>query len=250
MKKIKILTILMLLSLAFKLSATSLTQVVATQCNQTVTDLSGYFYCDAVTGAQDYEWEFTNTTLSYSYTRIRGAATTSIPRTWILGLQFGKTYDVRVRIKTGGVWGVFGNTCSITIGTTIPLTQVDPSQCGQTVSDLCGYFYCNGVVGADDYEWEFTNTALGYSYTRARGAATTSIPRTWILGLQFGKTYDVKVRTKVGGVWGTFGSACTITIGTTVPLTQVDPSQCGQTVSDLCGYFYCNTVCGAEDYEW
>jgi hypothetical protein len=226
------------------------TQVAASQCGQTVADLSGYFYCVAVTGAQDYEWEFTNSGLGYSFAKIRGVSYATIPKTWISGLQYGTTYNVRVRANVGGIWGNYSTTCTITIGTSIPNIQVAASQCGQTVSDLSGYFQCEAVTGAQDYEWEFTNSGLGYSYTKIRGVGYATIPKTWISGLQYGVPYNVRVRVKVGGVWGNYSTTCTITIGTSIPNTQVAASQCGQTISDLSGYFHCEAITGAQDYEW
>jgi hypothetical protein len=226
------------------------TQVAASQCGQTVADLSGYFYCDAVSGAQDYEWEFTNSGLGYSFTAIRGYNYANILKTSITGLQYGVPYNVRVRAKVAGVWGNYSSICSITVGSGVPNTQVDASQCGQTVADLSGYFYCVAISGAQDYEWEFTNSGLGYSFTRTRGYSYASIPKSMITGLQYGISYNVRVRTKVGGVWGSFGTTCIVTIGTGVPNTQVAASQCGQTVTDFSGYFNCNAISGAQDYEW
>ncbi len=225
------------------------TQVAASQCGLTVPDLSGNFNCVPVSGANDYEWEFTNSGLGYSYTKQKGSSAANILKTAIIGLQYGATYNVRVRAKIASVWGSYSTVCTITIGTSIPNTQVAASQCGLTVPDLSGYFYCNAVSGANDFEWEFTNSGLGYSYTKQRGSNAANILRTAILGLQFGATYDVRVRAKVGSVWGSYNTVCTITIGSSTPTTQVAASQCGQAMN-LSGLFYCVPVTGAQDYEW
>jgi hypothetical protein len=231
-------------------SAVPNTQLAASQCGQTLPDLSGYFHCNAIPGAQDYEWEFTNSAIGYSFTKLRGVNYATIPKTWISGLQYGVPYNVRVRVKVGGVWGNYSTVCTITVGTSIPNTQVASSQCGQILSDFSGYFHCDPVSGAQDYEWEFTNSAIGYIFTKIRGVNYATIPKTWITGLQYGVSYNVRVRVKVGGVWGNYSTVCTITVGTSIPNTQVASSQCGQIISDFTGYFYCDAVSGAQDYEW
>lgn len=226
------------------------TQVAVSQCGQTLADLSGNFDCIGVAGAQDYEWEFTNAGLSYSYTRIRGIGYTSIPKTWIVGLQHGVTYNVRVKVKVGGVWGSYGSTCTIALAAiSVPSTEMVTAECNQTIADLSGVFTCNAVNGAQDYEWEFTNAGLAFTYTKARGVGYTAIPKNWILGLQFGQTYAVRVRAKVGNTWGSYGTSCNVTLSGSVPTTAVSVAQCGQSMN-LIGMFDCISVPGAQDYQW
>jgi len=229
--------------------ASGASELVASQCGQTFSDLTGYFYCKHVPNAQDYEFEFTNSGLGYSYTITKGKAVPDVYKSHVQGLIFGNTYNVRVRAKIAGSWGSYGNTCTITLSGSIPTTQMAASQCGLSVSDLTGSFYCNQVLGAQDYEWEFTNSGLGYSYTTNRGIGVPDIAKFYILGLQYGQTYNVRVKAKVGGVWGSYGSPCTITISGSIPTTQVATSQCGQAMN-LSGLFYCNGVAGAQDYQW
>jgi hypothetical protein len=226
--------------------ATPVPQLSAAQCGQTVPDLSGWFYSSVIDGAQDYEWEFTNSGLGYSFTTTRNQAVTSIPRTNITGLQFGQTYNVRIRAKVGGIWGNFGNTCAISIGT--PTPQLTAAYCGQTIADFSGYFYTTVIDGAQDYEWEFTNSGLGYSFTKQRGSGNTSMLRADITGLQYAQTYNVRIRAKVAGVWGSFGNTCTVTTGA-FPTTKLRNDLCGATFN-LSGFFYCDALNGAQDYEW
>jgi hypothetical protein len=80
--------------------------------------------------------------------------------------------------------------------------------------NLSGYFNCNAVSGAQSYEWYFSN-ASGYSRTVTTTIA--SLVKTSVSGLQNGVTYSVAVRAKVGGVLGSFGPVCSITINTSLP---------------------------------
>lgn len=224
------------------------TQLSATQCGATLADMTGSFVAVPVTGAQDYEWEFTNAALGYSTITRRGTSSQLIPRTSIPGLQYGTTYNVRIRVKVAGVWGAFSTMCTITISPALPLTQMVSSQCGQTIADLNGTFNCNPVTSAQDYEWEFTNASLGYSFTITRGSSSQFITKTNIVGLQFNQSYNVRIRAKIDGNWANFGPVCVITMGPS-PATQLIASQCNQSMN-LSGNLTCTAVTGATDYEW
>jgi hypothetical protein len=229
-------------------SAVPNTQLATSQCGQTLPDLSGHFYCNPVSGAQDYEFQFTNSGMGYSFSKTRGGPWANVSKSLITGLQYGVTYNVRVRAQVGGVWGVYSNVCTVTIGSGAPVTQIAASQCGQTIADLSGSFYCDAVSGAEDYEFEFVNSTIGYSFAKARGGAWANISKMAITGLQYNTSYNVRVRVKIGGVWGNFGSVCNITIGNQ-PSTQLISSQCDLSMN-LAGSLYCSVVSGAQDYQW
>jgi hypothetical protein len=224
------------------------TQLSATQCGATLADMTGSFVAVPISGAQDYEWEFSNSALGYSTTTARGTSSQLMPRTSIPGLQYGTTYNVRIRIKVSGVWGAFGTMCTVTISPALPVTQLVSSQCGQTIADLSGTFNCNPVTSAQDYEWEFTNSSLGYSFTTTRGSSSQFITKTAITGLQFSQSYNVRIRAKIDGNWANFGPVCVITMGNS-PATQLIAGQCNQSMN-LSGNLTCAAVIGATDYEW
>jgi len=196
--------------------ASGASKLVTSQCGQTFSNLSGHFFCDAVGGAQDYQWEFSNVGLGYSNTVIRGSGPTNIPHASISGLVFGNTYTVKVKAKVAGARGSYGSSCSITLSAAIPTTQLVTSQCGLTFSNLSGHFFCDLVAGAQDYQWEFVNVGLGYSYAKLRGNSLLDMPKSWIPGLQNGITYNVRVRASVGGAWGRYGNTCIVTINTSL----------------------------------
>lgn len=97
-------------------SGITLSQLKPSQCNQTVAGLSGYFYCEKITNAQDYRFQFTGGDLPAPVAVNRGGAFANILRSAIPGLHVGVTYQVKIKVKINGVWGAFGPVCSVTIG--------------------------------------------------------------------------------------------------------------------------------------
>jgi PKD repeat protein len=101
------------------------TQMQNTYCNTTLTTMSSQFYCDAVSGAGNYEWEFTDMGTSTVYTKLRGNALTNFNMTLVPGIQGNTTYSVRVRAIVGGVAGTYGSSCLITTANTSRLASGD-----------------------------------------------------------------------------------------------------------------------------
>lgn len=226
------------------------TALTTGSCGATNLLMSNYIYCDQVYQAQDYEFEFVNTGLGYTQTRVRGQAVPSIGLSAVPGLQYGQTYDVRVRAKVGGTWGDFSGVCQITLQA-LPTTQLTPALCGASGIATNGTISCNAVSGADDYEFTLSNTGLSYTQTRARGQGIASISLGNFTGLVSGATYDVTVKVKVGGVWSAAGGTCQITLNGGVGTTTLDGASCGATgLSRSTGVINCTSVASAVQYQW
>ncbi|OFX37844.1 MAG: hypothetical protein A2X08_06015 [Bacteroidetes bacterium GWA2_32_17] len=218
-------------------------------CGITVANLNAYILCDPVTGADDFQYNFVNTASGYNQTIARGAATTSIYLSTVPGLIYGKTYDVKVKAHVGGNWGNYGAMCQLSTPS-IPNTKLRDSYCGISVTSLTGYILCDPVAGATDFQYNFVNAGIGYDQTVTRGTATTSLYLNTVPGLGFGNTYDVKVRAKVGGTWGNYGSICQITIQGSIPTTKLRDAYCGVTLYNKNTYILCDPVSGATDYQY
>jgi hypothetical protein len=141
--------------------------------------------------------------------------------------------------------------------TCIATTQLTSASCNSTLTVLNSSvrLYCNPVGGATNYEWQFTDVSTGLVvFTRQRGFQWTDFYLTgYFPNIQYNKTYSVKVRAYVGGTWGSFGNACTVTTPATVLLpTKLTDVYCGTTLSTLTSStkIYCDQVLGATNYEW
>ncbi|PKP23313.1 MAG: hypothetical protein CVU05_00250, partial [Bacteroidetes bacterium HGW-Bacteroidetes-21] len=231
------------------------TKLTTSSCGITINDLNAYIYCDMVNGAEDYQYLFTNVNTLSTYSYIRSSAgivNINFCLGWVLGIEYGSTYNVQVRAKVSGVWGNYGDTCQIILNS-IPNTKLATASCGITINDLNTSVYCNKVGGAEDYQYLFTddNDLSTYSYIRSSaGIVNVNLCLGWIAGIAYGRTYNVQVRAKVSGVWGNYGDACQIILNG-IPNTKLNTSSCGTTISNLySSSVYCDKVGGAVDYQY
>lgn len=173
-----------------------------------------------------------------------------MPLSWILGLQYGNTYNVQVRGFLHGQWRNYGPVCTITLLPTIPLTQLNATSCGATNLTLANSITTASVASAQNYEYNVTCAAIGYNVTRQMGSPTWSIPLTWFPNMAYGQTYDVRVRSQVGGVWGAFGPTCQISLTSDIPLTQWASGSCNAQNLTTSSILNVTPVAGAQDYEY
>lgn len=224
------------------------TTLTPASCGATGLSLSSYVNCEVVYGAEDYEFQFSNTSLGYSQSAFSNSNAPKIKLINVTGLQYGQTYDVKVKAKFAGVWGAFSSICQITL-MPFPTTSLSAGSCGATGLTPTSYIWCNPIAGATDYEYTISNSSIGYSQVKYRGTLHSSIHLTMFTGLLYGETYDVVVKAKVGGVWGPAGSTCQITLSS-LPTTSLHASSCGATGLNKSSYIKCIAIPGATDYEY
>lgn len=242
---------------------TKLTAV--TSCGATISNMNALLTCDSVPGATNYEYKIVNVAQGYDHTWLRGSSNLDYRLSWaysssppVQGLPYGFTYDVQVRALVGKLngldnWGTFGPVCQVIVNGT-PQTQVAAPYCGGILPTFNTYFNCIAVAGATDYEWRVSNISLGYSQTGTRTNSSTNYNLTWLPGagggIRFSTTYDVEVRAKVGGVFGTFGPVCQITTPA-APLTSLQPAYCtNYALPTFSSQVFCVAVPGATNYRY
>ncbi|HTF03429.1 MAG TPA: T9SS type A sorting domain-containing protein, partial [Bacteroidia bacterium] len=223
--------------------------LAANSCGATGLMKNSYIYCETTPGVQDFEYEFSGGDLSAPILYRRTNWFTDFNLSWIPQLNYGQTYDVRVRAKVANTWGVFANICTIGLAAIAPVPQLAGSSCGVSGLNLNNYIYTASVPGAQDYEYRFVNTLLGYTGTRVRGSNYTDLCLRWVTGLRYGQTYDVTVRAKINGVWGSFGPMCQVTLQA-FPSTGLTVASCGTIDLMPTDRIYCNAVAGATNYQY
>ena len=175
--------------------------------------MSDNLYFNWIDYATNYDINVVNSSLGYNQT-ITVGATTVFRMTNFTGIAFGTTYDVKVRAKINGVYGPFGSICTITtpVG---PTTQLATVSCNTTLVAMTNNLYYDYVSGASNYDINVVNIGLGYNQTVTKGS-TTNFRMTNFTGILPSTIYDVKVRAKINGVYGPYGSVCTVTTPVTL----------------------------------
>lgn len=95
------------------------TKLTNAYCNMPIPTLSNstQIRCDAVAGAWDYQYEFTNMTTGQKHYKRRGAKYTNFfLKAVFWEIQLNTTYQVRVRATVGSInnWGQYATVCTIT----------------------------------------------------------------------------------------------------------------------------------------
>ncbi|TVR38259.1 MAG: T9SS C-terminal target domain-containing protein [Cryomorphaceae bacterium] len=215
----------------------------------------------------DYEWltsevDGTGSTL---YQRGQPNYSTFI---WWLGMEYGKTYNVHVRVLIdlpgiGPTWGVFqvigsdvnapgASVCTVSTSPNITLTEVRPQY---TPTNSQGNFYalCDIVIAfsvaeSQDYRWLFDD-GTGSPIEYQRNANNPGVRLSWVDGLVPGTTYQVSVEVQVNGVWSGYGNALPVSLALPPNNVAVRPQYCGVTYAPN-GTLLAQSVCAADFYEW
>lgn len=138
----------------------------------------------------------------------------------------------------------------VSAGACVTPVGLAPQSCGATGLMKNSYIYTESAPGAQNYEYEFSGGNLTAPIYYQRGSWFTDFNLVWIPQITYGQTYDVRVRARVGGIWGSFANVCTITMAPTAPLPQLTANSCGQTNYSLNSYIYTTGIAGAQNYEY
>ncbi len=189
------------------------TQLSTAYCGRTDFSLTGIILANPVSGATQYEFEFSLNGNVYA-TKLQSSNQLSIASV-TPNFNWGTTYQVRVRSYLGTTVGNYGPVCDIgfiadpnILG--IPTTQLVSANCGRLNFPLNGAIGANPVASATRYEFEFSQGGIVYatrlSLNRFAGFNVISP------ALQAGQQYDVRVRAHIGNVVGTYGASCVIAL--------------------------------------
>nr|MBP6414303.1 T9SS type A sorting domain-containing protein [Bacteroidia bacterium] len=210
------------------------TQLNLATCNSLLTNLTDQVFTIPVSGAKDYEYRVSNVGQAFTNTAARNSSLTDFRLNWVPsisgnGIRYSTTYDVEVRAKVGGVFGTFGNVCTVTTPAS-PLTALQPAFCtNYPLPVFSSVVNCIAVPGATNYRYHITGPA-GYDKTFTRNAPTTDWRFSWTLlccgqqNMLPSTTYSVEVASNTGGVWSAYGSSCTIVTPASIPRYSYEDS--------------------------
>ncbi len=221
------------------------TQLSVGSCGSSPASLTSGIFADAVSGATQYEYRLSNSSLSYSSTVVRTAPNFNL--SMFTGLQNLTTYTAQVRVFVGGSWGNYGPVCTLTTPA-IPTTSLWSGSCGSSPATFVSGIFANAVNGATQYEYRLSNSSLSYTSTVVRSG--TNFNLSMFAGVQNSTTYTCDVRVFVGGSWGNYGTTCTLN-SPGIPTTSLSPGSCNTSPASYytVGLFV-NQVAGATQYEY
>jgi predicted nucleic-acid-binding Zn-ribbon protein len=131
------------------------------------------------------------------------------------GLKYGVTYDVQTRARVNGNWTPEGDICQITMASEPPQNQLSQTSCsggpyeiGLNPPDV---LRATPVAGTYRYHFRFIPVGGGTRYFK--DMTSYNLPLGNNMSFLTPGDWLVDVRIVAGGMTGTWGPACTITIG-------------------------------------
>ncbi|TNE55138.1 MAG: T9SS type A sorting domain-containing protein, partial [Bacteroidetes bacterium] len=88
------------------------TKLQAAYCDQSVSALSDALYCETVPGATNYRYEVKNGG-AFVGLSTRGSGDNLFRLSWLSGTSVGPTYTIRVAAYANGMWGDYGDACTV-----------------------------------------------------------------------------------------------------------------------------------------
>lgn len=220
------------------------TQLQVSQCGITLTSNTSIISANAVTGATNYRFEVSGPN---GYLQVVNKISRSFYLSNLPTYEFGQTYSIKVStsLNNGLIYGPYGSACSLT--TFHPITQIQTSQCGATLTNNNTAISASNVTGATNYRFEVTGPN-GYFQVINKTIRTfylSDLPT-----YQLGQTYSIRVQVSVNGgaIYGPYGSVCSIT--TFHPTTKIQTSQCGAILTNNASAITANNVTGATNYRF
>jgi hypothetical protein len=197
----------------------NVTQLQTTDCGATLASMDDFIVADMVLNTTAYQFRFTEGANTYTY--IRNDGNNSIKPSWVTGLLLNTTYNVDVRAKYNSVWGNYGPVCTLTTpSTNTTATQLTPTYCN-TTQNVGSYVYCDFVSGAEKYQFRYVEQGVPTNVL-VDIVSTNKMKPSWLGSTVANVTYDVEVRARIGGVWGPYGTTCTITVtGAAMPTAPI-----------------------------
>ncbi|MCO5275993.1 MAG: T9SS type A sorting domain-containing protein [Flavobacteriales bacterium] len=203
-------------------------RVMANECNVFTNGMYDKVYCSKVTGATQYQFEFSDPDAGF----IRRIAR---PHNYVVFYEMvssplvpGVVYFTRVRTNEDGPLASahWGSGCDLGLGIAqvVQCTQLIQApayghSCNETRSFIApyNYLYAKPVTGATTYTFKITGDDGNYN------GGIEFVRNTYILALGWGTgeapaltdqtTYQVQVRVTVNGIEGTYcGNSCNVTI--------------------------------------
>ncbi len=242
-------------------------------CNQTGFQLEDFVGASPQTTSWvlDYEWLSAEEGGGVQTVYQRGEPNYVSRCEW-LGMEYGKTYNVFVRVLIdhpvfGPIWSVFpgdynnpndlgASFCTISTSANVTPTELRPNYSPTNVAgndySMCDMAIAYNVQNSENFRWRFDpdmdpNNSNEIIYTR--GAGNPSVRLSWVSGLIPGLTYNVAVEVQVAGQWSGYSTVLPLNLSLPPNDVTLRNPYCGGTYAPN-GYILSQSVCDADFYAF
>ncbi|OYU83494.1 MAG: hypothetical protein CFE24_11110 [Flavobacterium sp. BFFFF2] len=177
--------------------------ITSPSCGSRLTSIAGAITCRAVPNATRYLFEVTSNGVTSTYY----SSTNSFNLTQLTTIPFyNATCSIRVAANFNGQNGDYSAPCSIITPILPSTTRINASQCNTVLARKWSTIYCDPVIGATAYRFEWSNGSTTLTFT----TASNNMQLTNYTGWNLNTIYSVRVAIQLG-TWQMFGPACNIT---------------------------------------
>jgi hypothetical protein len=182
-------------------------------CNSTVTSCGTNIYAQSILYAEGYQFYVAGGNINEIVTATSNAGFKLQNLSNVANLTYETSYLIKCRVKVGGVWGAWGEGCSVYLQTNSTLT----TYCNQTIPTLGVNVMTSSVGCASDYRFRINGPNVT-DFVYNSPMLSNCFRFSQINGVKFNSTYQVEVSVLVGGQWSPFGSACNVNTPTTLSI--------------------------------
>ena len=185
-------------------------------CGTTLVATNSTLYAIARSQAQRYRYEVSEGGNVQTFE----SSSSSFNLTQSGSIKFNTAYTVRVALRYDNQWAPYGESCVVT--TPLQTTRVRDELCGKTLSSINSNVTAYTRAGANAYSFEVSLEGL------VLGTVQTSqnyIRLTQISGIEYNKSYSVRVRCRYSSVWSEYGSVCLVNTPSVAPKGSFDSSE-------------------------
>jgi hypothetical protein len=184
-------------------------------CNATVTSCGTNIYAQSILYAEGYQFYVVGGNINEIVTSTANAGFKLQNLVNVANLTYETSYLIKCRVKVGGVWGAWGDGCSVYLQTNSSLT----TYCNQTIPAIGVNIMTSSVGCASDYRFRINGpNVTNFIYNSSM--LSNCFRFSQINGVQFNSTYQVEVSVLVGGQWSPFGPACNVNTPTTLSIIE------------------------------
>ena len=193
-----------------------LTQLRAVDCGKLNLVPNAQISANVVSGASNYEWEFSDIVTNQVYANRITTPAIITPGMVTPALQWNTQYNLRVRAKVGGQWGAYGAICVLGLMqnpavTGIAATSIRPQFCNVYNLSLNSVIASQAVTMSSLYQYEFTDVSTNQVSIKQLSSVYL-ILNTVAPALMPGHIYNVRVRGFVFNTWSAWSAVCNLGI--------------------------------------